>query len=37
MQILALDNEELRMKLLEDRIAKAKKIEMDSMEVETIL
>lgn len=37
MQILALDNEELRMKLQEDRIAKAKKIEMDSMEVETIL
>ena len=37
MQILALDNEELRMKLQEDRIAKAKKIEMDSMEIETIL
>lgn len=37
MQILALDNEELRMKLLEDRIAKAKKVEMDSMEIETIL
>lgn len=37
MQILALDNEELRMKLLEDRIAKAKKVEMDSLEIETIL
>ena len=37
MQILALDNEELRMKLQEDRIAKAKKVEMDSMEIETIL
>lgn len=37
MQILALDNEELRMKLQEDRISKAKKIEMDSMEIETIL
>lgn len=36
-QILALDNEELRMKLQEDRIAKAKKIEMDSLEIETIL
>jgi len=37
MQILALENDELRMKLQEDRIAKAKKIEMDSLEVETIL
>ncbi len=37
MQILALENEELRMKLLEDRITKAKKVEMDSMEIETIL
>jgi 5-(carboxyamino)imidazole ribonucleotide mutase len=37
MQILALDNEELQMKLLEDRIAKAKKVEMDSLEVETRL
>lgn len=36
-QILALDNEELRMKLQEDRIAKAKKVEMDSLEIETIL
>ncbi|MCI4407327.1 MAG: 5-(carboxyamino)imidazole ribonucleotide mutase [Sulfuricurvum sp.] len=37
MQILALDNEELRMKLMEDRITKAKKVEMDSLEIETIL
>lgn len=37
MQILALENEDLRIKLLEDRIAKAKKVEMDSLEIETIL
>lgn len=37
MQILALENEELRMKLQEDRIAKAKKVEIDSLEIETIL
>ncbi|MDX9813920.1 MAG: 5-(carboxyamino)imidazole ribonucleotide mutase [Sulfurimonadaceae bacterium] len=37
MQILALDNEELSMKLKEDRISKAKKVEIDSMEIETIL
>jgi 5-(carboxyamino)imidazole ribonucleotide mutase len=37
MQILALDNEELAIKLKEDRISKAKKVEMDSMEIETIL
>ncbi|OHD99174.1 MAG: 5-(carboxyamino)imidazole ribonucleotide mutase [Sulfurimonas sp. RIFCSPHIGHO2_12_FULL_36_9] len=37
MQILALDNEELAIKLKEDRIAKAKNVEMDSMEIETIL
>jgi 5-(carboxyamino)imidazole ribonucleotide mutase len=37
MQILALDNEDLRIKLLEDRIAKAKKVEMDSLEIETII
>lgn len=37
MQILALENEELRMKLQEDRITKAKKVEMDSQEIETIL
>jgi len=34
MQILALDDEELKVKLLEDRIAKAKKVEMDSLEIE---
>jgi 5-(carboxyamino)imidazole ribonucleotide mutase len=37
MQILALDDEDLRTKLLEDRIAKAKKVEMDSLEIETII
>ncbi len=37
MQILALENEDLRVKLLEDRIAKAKKVEMDSLEIETII
>jgi len=37
MQILALDNEELAIKLKEDHISKAKKVEMDSMEIETIL
>ncbi|MCK9454303.1 MAG: 5-(carboxyamino)imidazole ribonucleotide mutase [Sulfurimonas sp.] len=37
MQILALENEELAIKLKEDRISKAKKVEMDSMEIETIL
>lgn len=37
MQIMALDNEELSIKLKEDRIAKAKQVEMDSMEIETIL
>jgi len=37
MQILALQNQELAMKLKEDRIAKAKKVEMDSMEIETIM
>ncbi len=37
MQILALDDEELAIKLKEDRISKAKKVEMDSMEIETIL
>lgn len=34
MQILALENEELRIKLEEDRVAKAKKVEMDSVEIE---
>lgn len=37
MQILALENDDLRMKLQEDRIAKAKQVEMDSLEIETIL
>jgi len=34
MQILALSDDELRIKLQEDRIGKAKKVEMDSMEIE---
>ena len=37
MQILALGDEELKIKLLEDRISKAKKVEMDSSEIETII
>jgi len=37
MQILALEDEELRTKLVEDRILKAKKVESDSNEVETII
>ena len=37
MQMLALDDEELSVKLQEDRIAKAKKVEMDSLEIETII
>ena len=37
MQILALNNEELSVKLKEDKIAKAKKVEIDSQEVETII
>jgi 5-(carboxyamino)imidazole ribonucleotide mutase len=37
MQILALDDEELSIKLKEDRIAKAKQVEMDSSTIETIL
>ena len=37
MQIMALDNENLRIKLEEDRVAKAKKVEMDSLEIETRL
>jgi 5-(carboxyamino)imidazole ribonucleotide mutase len=37
MQILALDDAELAIKLQEDRIAKAKKVEMDSLEIETII
>ena len=37
MQILALDDTELATKLYEDRIAKAKKVETDSNEIEVIL
>jgi 5-(carboxyamino)imidazole ribonucleotide mutase len=37
MQILAIEDEELRTKLLEDRILKAKKVESDSSEVEVII
>ena len=37
MQILAIDDEELRSKLEEDRLAKAKKVEADSSEVEVII
>ncbi len=34
MQILALNNQELAIKLQEDRVSKAKKVEMDSLEIE---
>ena len=37
MQILAIEDEELAMKLREDRILKAKKVETDSMGIEVIL
>lgn len=37
MQILAVEDEELRTKLIEDRILKAKKVESDSNEVEVII
>jgi 5-(carboxyamino)imidazole ribonucleotide mutase len=37
LQILALNDEELNAKLEEDRIAQAKKVEMDSKEVEVKL
>ncbi|BAF70621.1 5-(carboxyamino)imidazole ribonucleotide mutase [Nitratiruptor sp. SB155-2] len=37
MQILAIDDEELRAKLEEDRLSKAKKVEADSSEVEVII
>lgn len=37
MQILALSDDDLKVKLAEDRLAKAKRIEMDSLEIETIL
>jgi len=36
-QIMALDDDELKVKLQEDRISKAKKVELDSSEVETRL
>lgn len=37
MQILAINDKELAVKLLEDRIVKAKKVETDSKEIEVIL
>jgi 5-(carboxyamino)imidazole ribonucleotide mutase len=37
MQILAIDDEELRVKLTEDRLAKAKKVETDSAEIEVLI
>jgi len=36
-QIMALQDDELNVKLQEDRISKAKKVELDSSEIETIL
>ncbi|SFV67158.1 Phosphoribosylaminoimidazole carboxylase catalytic subunit [hydrothermal vent metagenome] len=36
-QIMALGDDELKIKLQEDRISKAKKVELDSSEIETIL
>lgn len=36
-QILALDDDELKVKLQEDRISKAKKVELDSSEIEVKL
>ncbi len=36
-QIMALGNEELQVKLKEDRISKAKKVELDSSEIEVLL
>ena len=36
-QIMALDDDELKIKLQEDRISKAKKVELDSSEIEVIL
>jgi len=36
-QILALEDDELNIKLQEDRISKAKKVELDSSEIEIIL
>ncbi|MEA1917274.1 MAG: 5-(carboxyamino)imidazole ribonucleotide mutase [Campylobacterota bacterium] len=37
MQILALSDDELALKLKDDRVSKAKKVETDSLEIETIL
>ena len=37
MQILAIDDEELKAKLEEDRLLKAKKVEADSSEVEVLI
>jgi len=36
-QVMALGDDELRVKLQEDRISKAKKVELDSSEVEVVL
>jgi len=36
-QILALNDDELHVKLQEDRVSKAKKVELDSSEIETLL
>ncbi len=36
-QIMALNDDELKVKLQEDRISKAKKVELDSSEIEVIL
>jgi len=36
-QIMALSNDELQVKLQEDRISKAKKVELDSSEIEALL
>jgi 5-(carboxyamino)imidazole ribonucleotide mutase len=36
-QIMALNDDELKIKLQEDRISKAKKVELDSSEIEVIL
>ena len=37
MQILAIDDDELKVKLTEDRLAKAKKVETDSAEIEVLI
>jgi 5-(carboxyamino)imidazole ribonucleotide mutase len=37
MQILAIDDDELNVKLTEDRLAKAKKVETDSAEIEVLI